>query len=237
MNKLLLMISLCWSIALLGAASTSSKGGGEHNSAQHSRWSSEEDAALTLALGEVGEHKWHEVSAELEEKTGIERTGKQCRERWLNHLDPVLTKGPWTVEEFEILSQAHAILGNKWSEIKKQYLPNRSENTIKNKWNAIKLKKEKPGSRQEEGGAQAGGAQAGGAGKSKRQRVEKEAHSGGAQAGGAQAGGAQAQGTQTDTDQTRVNQHSHKSPRNGGYYGKFEDVLDERDTDGSGFRW
>ena len=101
MNKLLLMISICWSIPLLGAASTSSKGGGKHNSAQHSRWSSEEDAALILALGEVGEHRWHEVSVELEKKTGIERTGKQCRERWLNHLDPSISKDPWTVERLQ----------------------------------------------------------------------------------------------------------------------------------------
>lgn len=27
------------------------------------------------------------------------RIGKQCRERWDNHLDPELSKAPWTVEE------------------------------------------------------------------------------------------------------------------------------------------
>jgi Myb-like DNA-binding domain len=27
-----------------------------------------------------------------------ERNGKQCRERWYNHLDPAVNKGEWTVE-------------------------------------------------------------------------------------------------------------------------------------------
>lgn len=28
----------------------------------------------------------------------IERNGKQCRERWYNHLDPAVNKGEWTLE-------------------------------------------------------------------------------------------------------------------------------------------
>ncbi len=35
------------------------------------------------------------------------RTGKQCRERWHNHLDPNINKNAWTEEEEKIMSDAH----------------------------------------------------------------------------------------------------------------------------------
>lgn len=37
------------------------------------------------------------------------RIGKQCRERWSNHLDPSLMKGEWTKEEDIALIQAQVL--------------------------------------------------------------------------------------------------------------------------------
>jgi hypothetical protein len=47
------------------------------------------------------------------------RAGKQCRERWFNHLDPSIRKTPWTEEEDQLILQLHAEKGNRWAEIAK----------------------------------------------------------------------------------------------------------------------
>ena len=68
------------------------------------------------------------------------RTGKQCRERWLNHLSPNINKSVWSLEEEMLLLMMHNKLGNKWSELSK-YLKGRTDSNIKNKWNLIKRKR------------------------------------------------------------------------------------------------
>ena len=59
-----------------------------------------EDAELRrLVESQQGEHfKWSEIAKRLPG-----RVGKQCRERWTNHLDPKINKGAWSKEEDNIL--------------------------------------------------------------------------------------------------------------------------------------
>jgi hypothetical protein len=52
------------------------------------------------------------------------RSRKQCRERWLNQLDPSITKAPWTPQEDAQLQRLHAEHGNKWARIARE-LPGR----------------------------------------------------------------------------------------------------------------
>lgn len=53
------------------------------------------------------------------------RTGKQCRERWHNHLDPTVKKSSWTLCEDYVICQVHRRLGNRWAYMSK-LLPGRS---------------------------------------------------------------------------------------------------------------
>ncbi|CAM9887240.1 unnamed protein product, partial [Sphacelaria rigidula] len=68
-------------------------------------WKPEEDKRIIEAslVGKCG-HKWSIIAGLLRDEHGKQsRVGKQIRERFLNHLDPNLKKGPWTPEEVGVV--------------------------------------------------------------------------------------------------------------------------------------
>ena len=71
-------------------------------------WTKAEDDQVVVLVAKYGVKKWSFIASHL---TG--RLGKQCRERWFNHLNPDIKKEAWTEEEDRIIVEAHRELGNK----------------------------------------------------------------------------------------------------------------------------
>ncbi|KAH6818040.1 hypothetical protein C2S51_001643, partial [Perilla frutescens var. frutescens] len=99
-------------------------------------WTAHEDGILAQYVAQHGPKRWKSLAIDA----GLNRCGKSCRLRWLNYLRPDIKRGNFSDAEDDLILRFHRLLGNRWSLIAKR-LPGRTDNEIKNYWNAHLRKK------------------------------------------------------------------------------------------------
>lgn len=109
------------------------------------RWTSDEDELLRQAVRpfiQSGAIKinWSTV------KLGVpNRTDVQCRERWVNVLDPTISAAPFTPAEDQKLLEMVELHGTgNWSKISQEIGRTRTDNQLWRRWKTISKKRTRP---------------------------------------------------------------------------------------------
>jgi len=101
-------------------------------------WTKEEDALLlTIVQNMRMPMKWSVVAQSLHD-----RTGKQCRERYVNHLNPRLKNQDWSPVEDATIFYLYDTIGSHWAKMSKM-IPGRTDNGIKNRFHNLRRQLER----------------------------------------------------------------------------------------------
>ncbi|OHS98690.1 hypothetical protein TRFO_34846 [Tritrichomonas foetus] len=129
LKHIILMRRSARSDASSSSSSTSKKKKDKDGAQQKNKFSADEDAILLASVrpGNDAANDWNEISKLL-----VNKTARQCKDRWNNYLNPCLTTEEWTIEEDEKLLEKYAESGPRWKMFT-QIFKNRSINNIRNR--------------------------------------------------------------------------------------------------------
>ncbi|KAF2135278.1 uncharacterized protein K452DRAFT_293346 [Aplosporella prunicola CBS 121167] len=83
-------------------------------------WDAAEDERLREAIQQHG-LRWASVAQHV-----ATRQPDQCARRWHECIKPGINHGPWSLLDDQMLDEAVALYGNKWTEIVQRFFPDRT---------------------------------------------------------------------------------------------------------------
>jgi hypothetical protein len=103
---------------------------------KHKKWSQEQDQKLLSLCTKKANKNWPNIAHVLG------RTPKQCRDRWMDHVDPSINRSEWTVEEDRLILKLKGEMGTAWCKMT-DHIKGRSANMIRNRYRSIVNGREK----------------------------------------------------------------------------------------------
>jgi len=100
-------------------------------------WNSQEDALLKVIVEKYGARRWKRLAVFFQE-----RNAGQLRARWAHSLSCKDIKRPFSEDEDKYILKMHQKYGNSWTTIARE-MPNRSDNTVKNRFRALQNKQKR----------------------------------------------------------------------------------------------
>ncbi|CDW71555.1 myb domain protein 4r1 [Stylonychia lemnae] len=97
-------------------------------------WTFQEDVHLVVGVKFYGDKRWADLSEAVFKG---KRNDLQCRERYVNILDPKIEAKQWTQDEDYRLMELIGIHGSSWASIAKEFGSIRTDSQLKCRWRHI----------------------------------------------------------------------------------------------------